>query len=293
MGQDESLLYLHFINMSRQLTDLPDGVQATIARKLSSANAINYSMANKALRSVLAPVVETTHYMGFKKRVTDLTKAVSRLLDSIDKHVINEAEKFGGKFAVSIKFVVKDIIISAYIEKDCSETDAYPRRPRRSCDTTVHVSYYNYDLENGISIKLAKRLLSAFLEEVLSTQPLLEQLQISVDMTMDFASIIYNRNPNLQEVSLAIFQDISKKTGEHLTSNTKIVRQNEKNVDLFLQTKTMKTILKQAEEKLPTLPIVFSKYYPKIVSIYESLDAVLAFEENATKGGARKKMCKK
>lgn len=266
--------------MSKKLTDLPDGVQTTIARKLSSANAINFSLANKALRSIIAPEVEKTHHMAFKKRVTDLTKAVCRLLDSIDKHVIN-ARHIGYDFVIHIKFVVKDIIISAYVKKDCSAFDDFQRRV---CDDTeVHVSYYNYDLENGISIKLAKRLLCVFLEEVLSTQPLLEQLKISVDMTLDFESV------HLNKLLLAFYIDVSKKAGEQLISETKIKRQNEKIIDLHLHTKAMKTVMTKTEEKLPTLSTVFKELYLKAAAIYESLDAVLAFERTAAEGGARKK----
>lgn len=258
--------------MSKKLTDLPDGVQTTIARKLSSANAINFSLANKALRSIIAPEVEKTHHMAFKKRVTDLTRAVCRLLDSIDKHVIN-ARHIGYDFVIHIKFVVKDIIISAYVKKDCSAI----------CDdAVVHVSYYNYDLENGISIKFAKRLLCVFLEEVLSTQPLLEQLKISVDMTLDFESV------HLNKLLLAFYIDVSKKAGEHLISETKIKRQNEKIIDLHLHTKAMKTVMTKTEEKLPTLSTVFTELYLKAAAIYESLDAVLAFERTAAEGGARK-----
>jgi hypothetical protein len=224
--------------------------------------------------------------MAFKKRVTDLTKAVCRLLDSIDKHVIN-AHHIGYDFVIHIKFVVKDIIISAYVKKDCSAFDDFQRRV---CDDTeVHVSYYNYDLENGISIKLAKRLLCVFLEEVLSTQPLLEQLKISVEMTLDFESVLYNNNHNLNKLLVAFYQDISKEAGENLISKTKVKGENVKSIDLHLHTKTMKTVIKKTEEKLPTLSTVFTELYPKAVGIYDCLDAVLAFEGTAAEGGARKK----
>jgi|APGre2960657373_1045057.scaffolds.fasta_scaffold04671_6 hypothetical protein len=258
---------------TKAFTDLPDGAQAAISRRMSSVDAVHLSRTNKSIHSVVNPELQQHHFAAFKKKLANFTNAVGGIFDVLE-NIASHKVAFTINLAFTFLIGKNEMYVHMFSDKKSVAAESHVScmvikpKMREKKEEIVSLSQ--------TSMPALKSILCTLFEDVL-TEPLLEKIRINHMQCM-----VTLRNHNERTFS----QETKTLPDKSLAIDTRVDGE-----ELDVEASTLKKVVEKTARLMQGYPPSAHPLHSKVLAIlpdlYDRIDTIMAFDTKK-RGGALK-----